>query len=220
MERIPRGICGLMAAFVTAAMLVAVRPVTADIGKGAPAAVQMCAVSSFTLALEDQPFERQVGGITRTVLRSIRWSFRILRWMFWRAATWWAWAFKRALFPLGVAVVAALADASLVTTWRAEGLKPLLTYSLLMLYVYARLLFSSAVNLAPKLLLAGALVYGIARRDLMPDRTVWPGRIDDVLVMVIATRAFVYACPEMAVNEYAERAMQWKRRLRAVPRAH
>jgi uncharacterized membrane protein YkvA (DUF1232 family) len=211
--------CALMAMCVTVAMLVAVSPVTADIGKAAPAAGQVSAVSSLTLALEDQPFERQVGGITRTVLRSIRWSFRILRWMFWRAASWWVWGLKRALFPLGVAIVAALADASLVTTWRAEGLKPLLTYSLLMLYVYARLLFSSAVNLAPKLLLAGALVYGVARRDLMPDRNVWPGRIDDVLVIVIATRAFVYACPEMAVNECAERAMQWKRRLGAVSRA-
>lgn len=167
----------------------------------------------------DQPMERQVSGFARSVFRELRWSFRMLRWMFWRAVDWWGRWFKRAALSIGVAVVAALADGGLVNAWRAEGLRTLLTYSALMLYVYGRLLFSAGVNLAPKLLLIGALIYGVFRRDLVPDRAFFPGRLDDIVLIVVATRAFVYSCPETLVNEYAERAVNLKRRVTAIQRA-
>jgi uncharacterized membrane protein YkvA (DUF1232 family) len=70
--------------------------------------------------------------------------------------------------------------------------------------------------LLPKLLLLGALAYGVVRRDLVPDRALVPGRLDDVLLIVIATRAFVYACPEVLVGEYAARAVSLRRRLAAL----
>jgi uncharacterized membrane protein YkvA (DUF1232 family) len=87
-----------------------------------------------------------------------------------------------------------------------------------MLYVYGRLLFSSGVTIAPKLLLAGAVAYGIFRRDLVPDRTLIPGRVDDAVLLVVATRAFVYACPEELIKEYADRAVSFKRRLLSLQR--
>jgi uncharacterized membrane protein YkvA (DUF1232 family) len=167
----------------------------------------------------DEPMERQVSGFVRSVFREIRWSFRMLRWMFWRAVDWWGRWFKRAAFSIGVAIIAALADGGLVNAWRAEGLRTLLTYSVLMLYVYGRLLFSAGVKLAPKLLLIGALIYGVFRRDLIPDRSMIPGRIEDIVLIVVATRTFVYACPEALVNEYAERAVNLKRRVMAIQRA-
>jgi uncharacterized membrane protein YkvA (DUF1232 family) len=167
----------------------------------------------------DQPMEQQVSRFARNVFRQIRWAFRMLRAMFWRAVDWWGGWFKRAAFSLGVVVVAALADSGLVNAWRAEGLRTLFTYSALMLYVYGRLLFSAGVNLAPKLLLVGALIYGVFRRDLVPDRSIIPGRIEDIVLIVVATRTFVYACPEALVNEYAERAVGLMRRFRATQRA-
>jgi uncharacterized membrane protein YkvA (DUF1232 family) len=160
-----------------------------------------------------QPLEQWVSGFAKSIVREIRWSFRMLRWMFWRAIDWWATGFRRAGLLVAVALVAALADSGLVSAWRAEGLRALVTYSTLMLYVYARLLFSGGVSLAPKLLLLGALIYGVIRRDLVPDRTLVPGRIEDIVLIVIATRAFVYACPEELVNEYAQRAVKLKRRV-------
>lgn len=166
----------------------------------------------------DQPMEKVVSGFARSIAREIRWSFRMLRWMFWRAVDWWGRWFKRAAFSIGVAVIAALADGGLVNAWRAEGLRTLLTYSALMLYVYGRLLFSGGVALAPKLLLIGSLFYGVFRKDLVPDRAFLPGRIDDIILIVIATRAFVYSCPEALVNEYAQRAVKLKRRVSPVQR--
>jgi uncharacterized membrane protein YkvA (DUF1232 family) len=162
---------------------------------------------------DGQPIEQWVSGFAKSIVRQIRWSFRMLRWMFWRAIDWWGTWFRRAALLVAVAVVAALADSGLVSAWRAEGLRALFTYSTLMLYVYARLLFSSGVSLAPKLLLLGALIYGVIRRDLVPDRTLVPGRVEDIVLIIIATRAFVYACPEELVNEYAQRAVKLKRRM-------
>ena len=66
--------------------------------------------------------------------------------------------------------------------------------------------------LVPKLLLIGALIYGAVRRDLLPD-TRMSGRIEDIILIVIATRAFIYACPEELVNQYAERAIGYRRRI-------
>jgi hypothetical protein len=165
------------------------------------------------------PVERQVSSFVKGVIKEIRWSFRMLRWMFWRALDWWGGWLKRGAFSLAVAIVAALADSGLVNAWRAEGLRTLATYSALMLYVYGRLLFSAGVNLAPKLLLAGALIYGFVRRDLVPDASFIPGRVEDIVFIVIATRAFVYSCPEALVNQYAQRAVGLKRRVLAPQRA-
>lgn len=168
---------------------------------------------------EGQPIERWVSGFAKSIMRELRWSFRMVRWMFWRAVDWWGTWFRRAGLLIGVAIVAALADSGLVGAWKAEGLRALLTYSTLMLYVYARLLFSGGVSLAPKLLLLGALIYGVIRRDLLPDRNLVPGRLEDILLIIIATRAFVYACPEELVNEYAQRAVNLKRRVVSMQRA-
>jgi len=170
------------------------------------------------LTLDAQGLERQLVGITKDVIQQVRWVVRGMFSAVLDAADFWRRWLRRAAFSLLVVIVAALADSALVTAWRAEGLRTLVTYSTLMLYVYGRLLFSSRVNIAPKLLLAGALVYGVFRRDLVPDRTLVPGRVDDVVLIVVATRAFVYACPEALIKEYADRAVLLKRRVFSVAR--
>jgi hypothetical protein len=179
---------------------------------GAGAAVGMMLQS-------DQPIERRVGGAAKELVRGVRRYFRTLSWMVGRAADWWGNWLKRASFYIAVAVVAALADASLVNAWRTEGLRALATYVPMMLYVYARLLFSGGVKLAPKLVLLGTIIYGIIWRDLLPDRRWVPGRLEDIILIAIATRAFVYACPEELVNQYAARAVTLRRRVTFFQRA-
>jgi len=193
-------------AFV-AVTLLSCLPTPADAaGPGAAGAV-------LTIGFDDQPIERQVGGLTRTVFRELRRAFRMLHWMFWRAIDWWAGWIRRAAFSIAVAVVALLTDRSLIAVWRTQGFRALFTNAALMLYVYGRLLFSGKAPIAPKLLLLGALIYGVVPSDLVPDRSFWPGRLEDVLVIAIAVRAFVYGCPQELVNEYAERAVTLKQRV-------
>lgn len=155
----------------------------------------------------------QVGSITKSVIRELRRSWFTITWIYRRASDFWGYWLRRALFPIGVVIVAALADGSLLNAFRLEGVRALATYVPLMLYVYGRLLFSAGVGLLPKLLLLGAVCYGAVRRDLLPDRSMVPGRIEDVLLIVIATRAFVYACPEALIEHYAQRAVNLRSRL-------
>lgn len=154
----------------------------------------------------------QVSDLTKDSIRGVRRSWRTVQWMFSRAAAWWGDSLRRGAFSIAVAVAAALADAGLINAFRLDGLRALVTYVPLMLYVYGRLLFSRGVSLAPKLLLLGTLVYGGVRSDLLPD-TRLSGRIEDIVLIVIATRAFIYACPEELVNQYAQRAIGFRRRV-------
>jgi hypothetical protein len=87
-----------------------------------------------------------------------------------------------------------------------------------MLYVYARLLFSRQVRVAGKLFLVLALVYGVKRRDLIVDRSVIPGMVDDAILIVTATRAFLSTCPERLVSGFAEQAFSWRRRMLTLQR--
>jgi uncharacterized membrane protein YkvA (DUF1232 family) len=182
-----------------------------------PASTTTVALPSDLLApaVEQQPIGRPMKGLVAGGWGVFRSASRMLNRLFWDAVDWWGSWFKSALFSLGVAIAAALANNGLMSTWRVEGVRALATYSTLMLYVYTRLLFSSGVNLAPKLLFVAALVYGVIRRDLVPDSSLVPGRVEDVVFIVIATRAFVSACPEELVNAYAARAVTLMRRERS-----
>jgi hypothetical protein len=154
----------------------------------------------------------QISGAVKDVIRGVRRSWNTVQWMFSRAAFWWGDWLRRGAFSIAVAVIAALADRGLLNALRLDGLRALIGYVPLMLYVYGRLLFSRGVSLAPKVILLGTLVYGAVRGDLLPD-TRLSGRIEDIILIVIATRAFIYACPEELVDDYAQRAIGFRRRV-------
>ena len=178
-----------------------------------PAGVQdILDLEGAVMLLQHDSPDREVSGFAKDAIRGVRRSWNTVNWMFSKAAVWWGLWFRRIAFSLGVAIVAALADVGLLNAFRLEGLRALVTYVPLMLYVYGRLLFSGGVSLVPKLLLLGTLIYGVVRRDLLPD-TRLSGRVEDVILIVIATRAFIYACPEELVNHYAQRAIGFRRRL-------
>ena len=138
--------------------------------------------------------------------------------LFWDVVDWWRGWLKGAVFSLAVAIIAALADKCLLDVWRAEGFRVAVRDALLMLYVYARLLLSNGVSLAPKLLFLGALIYGVVQNDFVPDTSLVPGRVEDVVLIVIATRAFIYACPDAQLNEYASRAVSFRQRIASLQR--
>lgn len=164
------------------------------------------------MLVQGDSIDGQVGGVVKDAIRGVRRSWNMVYWMFAKAGSWWGDWLRRGAFSIAVAIVAALADTGLINAFRLEGLRALIGYVPLMLYVYGRLLFSRGVNLVPKLLLLGTLVYGAVRGDLLPD-TRMSGRVEDIILIVIATRAFIYACPEELVNAYAERAIGFRRRI-------
>ena len=165
-----------------------------------------------------QPIERQVGAAMRAVVHESRVLSRALTGLVWDIVGWWGVWLKAAAFSLAVAVIAALADRGLLGVWRTEGLGVAVRDAMLMLYVYARLLLSGGVSVAPKLLFLAALIYGVVQQDFVPDTSWVPGRVEDVVFIVIATRAFIYACPDALLNEYAGMAVRFRRRVASVER--
>jgi hypothetical protein len=160
------------------------------------------------------PLQKQVSRVWQHFLNVSRRAGVEWVQLFQDIAAWWRGWLQGALFSIAVASIAVLADRGLVNAWRADGLRSAVTHSALMLYVYACLLFSGGVTLAPKLFLLGALIYGVIQQDLIPD-----SQIEDVVIIVVAARAFIYACPEALLNEYANRAVAFQRRIASLQRS-
>ncbi len=169
--------------------------------------------------VEEPALEESLGSFTQEVLTGTKRLVRRSYWMLSRTVIVWGRWIRRAALFIPIALVIALADRALVAAWRREGLSVLANYVPLMLYVYARLLFSRAVRWWWKLMVFAAIAYGVRRRDLFPDRNVVPGLVDDIAVIAVATRAFLSACPEALVSAYAERALSWRRRFLTLQRA-
>lgn len=178
------------------------------------AGVSSPAIQTVGLALAvDESVNPAVHDAAKSFTRELRRYWRTLGWLFAKVTSWWGLWIKRATFSIGVAIVSVMADGGLMNAWRVEGLRVLTAYVPLMLYVYARLLFSRGVNLAPKLLLVAAIVYGVVRDDFLPDRRMLRGRLEDIVFIFAAARLFVYACPQALIDEYATRAVRWRQRV-------
>jgi hypothetical protein len=150
-------------------------------------------------------------------MREVRRTVRRISWLLNRSVSvWWKWVKRSARFCL-VALVAALADGQLVAAWRREGMRVILNYVPLMLYVYARLLLTPRVRVIGKVLLIFSIVYGVRRSDLIFDGRSG-GMIDDIVLIVVATRFFLYTCPEELVSSYAQSAVGWRGRVSLLQR--
>jgi hypothetical protein len=130
---------------------------------------------------------------------------------------WWKW-FKRSVRFGLIALAAALADRQLVFAWRSEGMRVIINYVPLMLYVYARLLLTPRVRVIGKVLLLLSIAYGVRRSDLIFDGRSG-GTVDDIILIVVATRFFLYTCPEDLVSTYAQSAVGWRGRVSLLQRA-
>jgi uncharacterized membrane protein YkvA (DUF1232 family) len=69
--------------------------------------------------------------------------------------------------------------------------------------LYWRLFYDSRVSLLPKVLLVAAIIYAISPLDFLPD---WNlpiiGELDDIVVLLLALRAFIPLCPRAVVEEH------------------
>jgi hypothetical protein len=180
--------------------------------KVAVAHVRIQANEAFSWQPPQQTFEERLGSWTRERLRDVRRTARRVSWLFNRSlSVWWKWFKRSARFCL-IALAAALADGELVAAWRREGMRVIINYVPLMLYVYARLLLTPRVRLIGKVLLVLSIAYGVRRSDLIFDGRSG-GMIDDIVLIVVATRFFLYTCPEELVSAYAQSAVGWRRRI-------
>ena len=67
------------------------------------------------------------------------------------------------------------------------------------------LLMDKRVPLVVKAILPATLAYLIIPSDLLPDFVTPIGRVDDVLVLILGTLAFLTLAPKQVVSEYTRR---------------
>jgi uncharacterized membrane protein YkvA (DUF1232 family) len=68
--------------------------------------------------------------------------------------------------------------------------------------LYWRLLRDPRVPIWPKALLFAALLYVVSPVDLVPDVLPVIGEVDDLVVLIVVCRLFVYLCPPEVVREH------------------
>jgi uncharacterized membrane protein YkvA (DUF1232 family) len=71
-----------------------------------------------------------------------------------------------------------------------------------LLRLYWRLLTDRRVPLWPKAVLVGAVAYVVSPFDLIPDFTPIVGQLDDLTLLVLVGRAFLWWCPAGVVTEH------------------
>lgn len=71
--------------------------------------------------------------------------------------------------------------------------------------LYWRLLGDRRVSLWPKALLLLSFLYVLSPIDLIPDVIPFIGEVDDLVLLIVACRLFIYLCPPEAVREHVRR---------------
>jgi uncharacterized membrane protein YkvA (DUF1232 family) len=168
------------------------------------------------LVEQSPPVERRLRVIARDAIRGVRRSLKYSVYLVTNSPTWWWRRAKRLFWPVIFATAALFFDTGLLSAWKNEGARVLASYVPMMLYVYAYLFFSRGASVLARLGVVAALVYGVWRRDLIVERgwmSLDPGRLDDLLVIVVAVRVFVATCPQELVEHYAQRAIAIRRRI-------
>jgi uncharacterized membrane protein YkvA (DUF1232 family) len=72
------------------------------------------------------------------------------------------------------------------------------------LKLFLRLVKDPRVNLAPKLVILGALAYLVLPTDLVPDFVPGLGHADDVAVVLAGLKLFLRLCPPAVVQEHVK----------------
>ena len=159
----------------------------------------------------DQWVSRRWQHILKSANRGI---YLLLRYLRRSAGRWMRWASKGSVFML-FALLAPLLDRSLVRSWRTGGFRAFCISMALTVAVYVRLLLDRNAPIMGKLLLALAIVYAVAPRDLVPDHLFPIGFIDDLIVVTVASRCFIGLCPDRLVERHALLATRrWQRAVR------
>lgn len=71
--------------------------------------------------------------------------------------------------------------------------------------LYWRLFRDPRVSIWPKALLAVGVLYVLSPLDLIPDVILGLGEVDDLVVMIVLCRLFIYLCPPDVVRDHVRR---------------
>ena len=94
--------------------------------------------------------------------------------------------------------------ASVLSTYGTRGLR-FLRHLPQFVRLYWRLLRDPRVSIWPKALLVAGVLYVVSPVDLIPDVLPVIGEVDDLVVLIVVCRLFVYLCPPEVVRDHVHR---------------
>ena len=71
--------------------------------------------------------------------------------------------------------------------------------------LYWRLFRDRRISIWPKALLVLCVLYVLSPIDLIPDVIPFIGEVDDLVVLIVVCKLFVYLCPREVVQEHVHR---------------
>jgi len=71
--------------------------------------------------------------------------------------------------------------------------------------LYWRLFRDARVSIWPKALLVLSFLYVLSPVDIIPDVIPFIGEVDDLVVVIVVCRLFMYMCPREVVQEHVAR---------------
>jgi len=118
------------------------------------------------------------------------------------AGTLWFWILIAMAEFFVVAAFTSVADFRMLDL-RRQGRGALSRYLGHGMRTFFRVLRDRRTPWLPRLLIIGAMLYWVLPRDLFPDETFVPGLLDDFVIAVCATKAFLRLCPDTLVAKHA-----------------
>lgn len=172
----------------------------------------------FSAAADAQVFEDQLGRGSTNAVKSFRRGVRKTYRTIVRSTQRWREWLPGILVVASMLLVVPAIDRGLFRTWRDQGFAAARSAFALGIAVYLRLIFDRRVPALPRLLLLFAAVYAVSQRDMIPDAIPPMGWMDDLIAIVLASRAFLRMCPDALIEEHARRAARrraWSLRRRS-----
>lgn len=143
--------------------------------------------------------------------RPLGWWYRRITNLLRLAVHVWIGWLGRVVGLLGVAVAASMLDRNLIAQWRVHHWRLFQRYVPFAAAVYVLSVFDRRADRLGLVALIAAVIYGIVRRDLIPD-TLSIGMLDDVICIGAASRWFMYRCPAEMIERHALSVQKWRER--------
>jgi uncharacterized membrane protein YkvA (DUF1232 family) len=163
----------------------------------------MVAAPTFDVAPVGRPFKWWFRQVVATIRRAAR------VWLAWLVQT-------AALFT--VAIGASMLDVRLLAQWREHGWRVIREYVPLAAGVFLLTVLDRRADRLGHALLLAAVAYGVASQDILPDHRV-NGWLDDIALIAVAARFFMWRCPGQLVEEHALQTQRWYQRTAEIRQA-
>jgi uncharacterized membrane protein YkvA (DUF1232 family) len=114
----------------------------------------------------------------------------------------WLWILGSAALCLLIAAFASVADMRMFDL-RRDGPGVLARYVAHGMRTFFRILRDRRTPYLARFVLLAALLYWLLPSDIIADDSVLPGFLDDIVIVVLAAKVFMYLCPDSLVARHA-----------------